>query len=90
MAGSQYFSMLTELVEYEQVQLERSRLNLVCRWCDNPVKFVPGSGWVHAEGSYFRLFCPRCQRWTGSTSCQADCWHCSFNIGDSHLAEPRQ
>lgn len=87
--GSQYFSLLSEVAEHEQVELERSRRNLVCRWCDNPVKFVPRRGWVHSEGSWFVLHCPRCQRNTGSHSSQADCRHCGYNIGDNHLAEPR-
>jgi len=88
MAGSQYFSTLSEMIEYRQVEQSRRR-RPVCRWCDKPVVHN-GTCWVHEAGYSFVLYCPRCQRNTRSDSNQADCRRCGYNIGDNHLAEPRR
>jgi len=92
---SQYSSILSEWIERKQVEQSRREPKPVCRWCDNTIVEVDigdahGQYWAHEEGSYFRLYCPRCHHITGSCSTQADCSYCGYNIGTTHLAEPRR
>lgn len=61
-----------------------------CMWCRQELRFVPGRGWVHADGGgTYQMHCPECG-WRGSLHpSPTRCPQCgSREVRDDHAALP--
>jgi DNA-directed RNA polymerase subunit RPC12/RpoP len=62
-----------------------------CIWCGEPLRFVPGRGWVHEEGGSYVMRCRQCG-WKGAPyPSPAQCPRCgSEGLRDDHCALERR
>jgi primosomal protein N' len=64
---------------------------VICRWCEQPLRFVTGKGWVHQEGGIYAMYCPHCG-WRGAPyPSPSRCPRCGSNqVRDDHCALPQR
>jgi len=61
---------------------------IVCYWCKEPLKAIPGKGYVHEGGGLYVQKCKRCS-WKGSfENLMFFCPKCGGKLVDDHCALP--
>jgi|GEM_PF-1895498 len=63
-------------------------MELICRWCAQPLSFEASRGWTHPEGGLYMMRCDRCG-WRGAPyPSPTHCPQCGGEAMDDHCALP--
>lgn len=62
---------------------------MICRWCGEPLRWLPTRGWVHQQGGVYKVHCATCG-WQGAPyPTPVVCPACGArDIRDLHCALP--
>ncbi len=62
---------------------------MICQYCKDELRFIPGRGWTHSQGGVYRMKCPECG-WEGAPwPSPKVCPVCgSAEVRDEHCALP--